>query len=187
MRIQMTVTDLDDERWAYLQANVQAEYKMPEDATRVCLTFSYGEEERHVEMPMGTTLGLLVGLGMVGVTREMRNALAKLRPVDLPEFLNQARRQADPSLPLLPTPDMVRHLSAKEAADLVNLINTPCEYNSPTVSFELSQFDGAPPVRTHKDGCQSYGPYAKTEPEQDDPLFNRITENRSDFPGWDAL
>lgn len=132
MRIQMTMIEVDEERWAYLQANVQAEYEIPEDATRVCLTFSYGEEERHVEMPLGSTMGLLMGLGMVGVTREMRNALAKLRPV---------------------------------AADLVNLINTPCEHDSPVVSFTPSQFDDAPPVRRHKDGCQSYGPYTKPEAE----------------------
>lgn len=163
MRIQMTMIDLDEERWAYLQATVQAEYQIPEDATRVCLTFGFGEKERHVEMPLGSTLGLLMGLGMVGVAREMRNAMAKLRPVDLPEFLNEARRQADPSLSLLPTPDMVRNLSSKEAAELTKLLNTPCEHDSPAVSFNPSQFDDAPPVRTHKDGCQSYGPYAKTD------------------------
>lgn len=179
MRIQMTMIELDEERWAYLQTNVQAEYEIPEDATRVCLTFSYGEEERHVEVPMGSIVGLLMGLGMVGVTRELRNALAKLRPVDLPEFLNQARRQADPSLSLLPTPDMVRNLSSKEAADLVKLINKPCEHNSPAVSFEPSQFNGAPPVRTHKDGCQSYGPYTQSPPldETLDPATGRYTVN----------
>lgn len=165
MRIQMTMTEVDEERWAYLQCAVQAEYRIPEGATRVCLTFSRGEEERHVEMPMGSTVGLLMGLGMVGVTREMRAAMARLKPIDLPVFLNQVRRQADPSLSLLPTPDMVRNLSSKEAADLVKLINQPCEHNSPAVSFEPSSFDGAPPVRTHKDGCQSYGPYAKSEPD----------------------
>lgn len=181
MRIQMAMIELDEERWAYLQANVQTEYKIPEGASRVCLTFGYGEEERHVEMPMGTIVGLLMGLVMVGVTREMRSALARLRPVDLPEFLNQARRQADPSLPLLPTPDMVRNLSSKQAADLVKLINQPCEHDSPAVSFEPSQFDGAPPVRTHKDGCQSYGPYAKPEEtgpplaETHDPATGRYT------------
>lgn len=161
MRIQITMTELDEERWAYLQANVHAEYEIPEDASRVCLTFSHGDQERHVEMPMGAIVGLLMGLGLVGVTREMRNALARLRPVDLPEFLNQARRKADSSFPLLPTPDMVRDLSSKQAADLVKLLNQPCEHDSSAVSFEPSQFDGAPPVRTHKDGCQSYGPYAK--------------------------
>lgn len=158
MRIQMTMTDLDEEQWAYLQADVQAEYKISDGTTRVCLTFGYGEEERHVEMPMGSAVGLLMGLGMVGVAREMRNAMARLR-VDL----NQARRQADPSLPLLPTPDMVRNISSKEAVELTRLLNKPCEHGSPAVSFEPSQFHGMPPVRTHKDGCQSYGPYAESK------------------------
>lgn len=171
MRIEMTMTEVDEERWAYLQSTVRTEYEIQEGATRVCLTFSHGEEERHVEMSMGSAVGLMMGLGMVGVTRELRNALAKLRPVDLPTFLDQVRRQADPSLPLLPTPDMVRNLSSKEAADLVKLINQPCEHDSPAVSFNPSQFDGAPPVRTHKDGCQSYGPYTKSEEGSTGPSY----------------
>jgi hypothetical protein len=160
MRLQVNMIELDEERWAYLQANVHAEYVIPEDASRVCLTFSYGEEERHVEMTTGAFLGLLMGLGMVGVTRELRNAMAKLRPVDLPTFLDQVRRQADPALPFLPTPDMVRNLSAREAVELTKLLNQPCEHDSPVTSYEASQFPDAPPVRTHKDGCTSYGPYA---------------------------
>lgn len=181
MRIEMTMTEVDEERWAYLQSTVRTEYEIQEGATRVCLTFSHGEEERHVEMSMGSAVGLLMGLGMVGVTRELRNALAKLRPVDLPTFLDQVRRQADPARPFLPTPDMVRNLSSKEAVDLAKLINQPCEHDSPVVSYEASQFDGAPPVRTHKDGCQSYGPYAKPEEyspplaETYDPATGRYT------------
>jgi hypothetical protein len=175
MRIQMTVTEVDEERWAYLQSNVQPEYKIPEGATRVCLTFSHGEEERHVEMPMGTVVGLLMGLGMVSVTREMRAALARLRPVDLPDFLisDEELVKADPSLPFLPTPDMVRNLSSKEAVELTELLNRPCEHNSPVIYFEPSQFDGAPPVRFHKDGCQSYGPYSEPG-EYSPPLLEKF-------------
>lgn len=181
MRLQVNVIELDEERWAYLQANVRTEYQIPEDASRVCLTFSYGEEERHVEMSVGALIGLLMGLGMVGVTRELRNAMAKLRPVDLPTFLDQVRRSADPARPFLPTPAMVRNLSSQEAAELVKLLNQPCEHNSPVTSYEESQFDGAPPVRTHKDGCQSYGPYTKPEEtgpplaETHDPATGRYT------------
>lgn len=74
MRLQTTVTDLDPIRWGYLQRMVQAEYEIPEDATRVCLTFTYGEQERHVEMPMGTLVSLLIGLGMVHLGKNLDEA-----------------------------------------------------------------------------------------------------------------
>lgn len=99
MRIQMTMTDLDEGRWAYLQSTVQAEYEIPEDATRVCLTFSHGEEEeRHVEMPMGSVLGLLAGLGVLGLGQTIRTAMAALTPDALPDFLKSVRETADPAL-----------------------------------------------------------------------------------------
>jgi hypothetical protein len=91
MRIQMTITELDEERWAYLQANVRAEYTIPEGATRVCLIFAHGEEERHVEMPLALVPGLLGGLAL-GV-----HAMAALTPDALPDFLKNARETADPA------------------------------------------------------------------------------------------
>lgn len=97
MRIQMTMTDLDEEQWACLQADVQAEYKIPEGSTRVCLTFSYGEEERHAEMPMGSVTGLLIGLGKIGPSQAIRTAMAALTPDALPDFLKDTRETADPA------------------------------------------------------------------------------------------
>lgn len=90
MRLQMTMTDLDEDRWAYLQRTVQAEYEIPEDATRVCLTFGYGEQERHAEMPMGSLIGLLMGLGMVGVSKNLNAAL-----VEISESLSHLRTNKD--------------------------------------------------------------------------------------------
>lgn len=79
VRAQMTLTDLDDDRWNYLQRNVRAEYQIPEGATRLCLTFSRGTEERHVEMPLGALIGLLVGLGMTGAFSAMTGAMDKIK------------------------------------------------------------------------------------------------------------
>lgn len=74
----MTITDLDEGRWAYLQANVQAEYEIPEDATRVCLTFTYGEQERHVEMSMSTLIGLLMGMGARNIGKSLNAFMTKV-------------------------------------------------------------------------------------------------------------
>jgi hypothetical protein len=35
-----------------------------------------------------------------------------------------------------------------------------CEHRAPVTRQEPSVFDGAEPVRTYSDGCQSYGPYS---------------------------
>jgi hypothetical protein len=174
MRLQITITELDEERWAYLQSNVHTGYNIPEDASRVCLTFTREGEERHAEMTIGALMGLLMGLGMVGVSRELRNVVAKLKPIDLPSFLDQVRTAADPARadvpagrrPILPWPEMVRHLTAEQAKELTELINRPCgDHGSPVIAVEPSQFEGAPPIRTHEDGCQSYGPYAESTKE----------------------
>jgi hypothetical protein len=93
MRIQMTMTALDEDRWAYLQANVRAKYEIPEGVGRVCLAFSYGEEERHVEMPLALLPGLLAGLGTLD---NHRRAMAALTPDALPDFLESRRNAADP-------------------------------------------------------------------------------------------
>ena len=140
MRAQMTITDLDQERWDYLQRNVRAEYEIPEGTTRVCLTFSREGEERHAEMPLGVIIGLLVGLGMTGTFTAFTKAMDQLK---------KATEKAEPE--------------------------PPCEHGSPVKSTSPSMFDGAPPVRTHEDGCQSYGPYTK-DPDFADRLENGAYE-----------
>jgi hypothetical protein len=83
----MTITDLDQDRWDYLQRNVRAEYEIPDGATRLCLTFSREGEERHAEMPLGVIIGLLVGLGMTGTFTAFTKALNQL---------NRTTGEADP-------------------------------------------------------------------------------------------
>jgi hypothetical protein len=75
----MTITDLDQERWDYLQRNVRTEYEIPEGTTRLCLTFSREGEERHAEMPLGVMIGLLVGLGMTGTFTAFTKAMDQIK------------------------------------------------------------------------------------------------------------
>jgi hypothetical protein len=187
MRLQITITEMDEERWAYLQSNVHTDYNIPEGSSRVCLTFTHGEEERHAEMTIGAVVGLLVGLGLVGATSDLRRVLGKLKPTDLPSFLDQVRTEADPARgetpagrrPILPTPEMVRGLTASQAKELTELVNRPCDdHGSPVITVESSQFQGAPPIRTHEDGCQSYGPYAEQKYEGDPSTFTPSAAER---------
>jgi hypothetical protein len=157
VRLQLTITETDEDQWSYLHSAVLTEYEIPADASRVCLTFTHGEEERHAEMPMGSLVGLLLGLGMVGISRDLQRYLSKLKPTDLSTFLNQVRREADPALK----------------------VNRPCDdHGSPVVRVQESQFPDAPPVRIHKDGCQSYGPYDQEDRDAAD-LLDGIREHPS--------
>lgn len=38
----------------------------------------------------------------------------------------------------------------------------PCEHGAPVTGETPSVFEGAQPIRTYADGCQSYGPYQPT-------------------------
>jgi hypothetical protein len=91
VRAQMTITDLDQESWDYLQRNVRAEYKIPQGTTRVCLTFSREAEERHVELPLVTMITLLAGLVVSGA--------AKALGTRFPGLLTKAREEADQPKP----------------------------------------------------------------------------------------
>jgi hypothetical protein len=139
VRAQMTITDLDQDRWDYLQRNVRAEYEIPEGTTRVCLTFSREAEERHAEMPLTTLIGLLTGLILNSTFAAFTKVMDKINKTKTAE------------------------------------IGDPCEHGSPVKSTSPSMFDGAPPVRTHEDGCQSYGPYTK-DPDFADRLENGAYE-----------
>ena len=178
MRLQIEITDMTDGEWKYAQEVIRAEYQIPAGASRVCLTMTHGDEERHVEMPLASFVGVSTGLILAGAFRAFSEALSSDK---ISAALEKARNEADPQRAaerrklILPTPDMVRSLSAQEAAELTDLINRPCDHQSPVVSVEPSQFPEAPPVRTHEDGCQSYGPY--TDQKTYDPDFADRLEN----------
>lgn len=138
MRTQSTITDLSPAQWTWLQEVVLTEYVLPMNQPTVCATFVSGTNERHVEMPFRSFVPIVDTLASIAVGG----------------FRRLAR---------LPSAEEVRNLTSADAVELTKLLNTPCEHGSQVVSHEPSQFDGAPPVRTHSDGCQSYGPYAETE------------------------
>ena len=63
-------------------------------------------------------------------------------------------------LPVLPTADEVRGLSAADAAALAQRMNGPtCDHGSPVKDESPSAFEGGEPVREYEDGCSSVGPY----------------------------
>jgi hypothetical protein len=134
MRITATMTDLNEQEWSYLHRVVQTEYEMGQNF-RVCLTFSRQGEDRHVELPMHVYGSILTGLAV-------HSAMAALRPQDLAGYLESQRNEADPA----------RRMGQSEPA---------CEHGTIVVDVKPSVFEGAPPVRHHADGCESYGPYAK--------------------------
>lgn len=154
MRIQSTMTDLTEVQWAFVNATVLTSYPIDDLETRVCLTIEHGEQERHVEMPMGSYISLLTGVRLIPLSQTLsrfrenvRASMAKvaeaaLTPDALPDHLEKARSAADPA----------RKPGQTEA---------PCEHGLPVVEVTPSLFHDEPPVRTHADGCQSYGPYAQ--------------------------
>lgn len=104
MRIQTTISDMDPDQWVVAQGILQAEYDIPADATRVCLTLNHQGEERHVGIPLGAYIGLLGALGMDSLTQGLRTAMAVLTPDAVPGEL---------SPDALPD-DMDQHLSYRE-------------------------------------------------------------------------
>lgn len=141
MRITATMTDLDEQEWSYLHRVVQTEYQMGKDAVRVCLTFSREGEDRHVEMPMHAYGSILTGLALNQAMTAF-NGVFKKRAKTLRDVLEAQRNAADPA----------RRMGQPEPA---------CEHGSVVVDVKPSVFEGAPPVRHHADGCESYGPYVK--------------------------
>ena len=79
MRITATIEDLDEKRWDYLHRAGKTSYEFPEDAIRVCATFVGENEVRHVEMPLGAFIGLLMGMSLIGFSTRVVAALN--RPV----------------------------------------------------------------------------------------------------------
>lgn len=82
MQIKVTIEDLSQEHWEYVQRVVRTSYEFSENTVRVCATFTRGEEERHVEMPMGVMTGLMVALVSLVANKRMSAILAGLDPTD---------------------------------------------------------------------------------------------------------
>ncbi|HEU4751970.1 MAG TPA: hypothetical protein VFU47_02600, partial [Armatimonadota bacterium] len=145
MRLNSTLSGLTDEDWALIQELLRPSYEIEARAVRVCLTVVHGAEERHVEIPLGTFTEVMVALTL---TRNMRNALraeAALTPDALPD---EPRCRCGFRAPELgPHPACPVH-------------SLKCTHGKPVTKEEPSMFEGADPVRTFADGCQSYGPYA---------------------------
>lgn len=74
MRTRVKIEGLSAAQWDRLQDRVQAEYRIPEGAPRVCAIFQSGtdDRERHIEMPVQDLATVLTELtGMDAVDRAM--------------------------------------------------------------------------------------------------------------------
>ena len=87
MRLKVEITDLTPEQWEQAQNILKTGYTIPDGASQVCLTLVHGNEERHVETPVGALTGLLTGLNL---GQAIKTAMAALTPDDpaLPKVKN---------------------------------------------------------------------------------------------------
>lgn len=103
MRLKVEINDLTPEQWEQAQKILKAEYTIPDGASRVCLTLIHGNEERHVETPVGALTGLLTGLNLGqafrGLSQAIKTAMAALTPDDpaLPKVKNTGNATANGS------------------------------------------------------------------------------------------
>lgn len=149
MRTTIEVKDLNPAQVSYVARNVPVGGRefLP-GLPRVCAVFQLDEGvDLHVEMDVVELAGLMVTLAGIGLRATAEAALVETAG-------------GIKTLPWLPSADQVRNLSAAEAAKLAEWGNKPCEHGSPVTVREASAFEGAPPVLTYEDGCQSYGPYS---------------------------
>ena len=140
MRARIKVMDLSLAQWDWLQDNLPETYAIPENAVRVCVEFELSSEigARYVEM---------------GV----RQFIALMAQLQLAEAQAQGK---DVRLPVLPTAAEVHNLTAAQAVALTQRKNEPtCDHGAAVAEESRSAFEGAEPVRTYADGCQSFGPY----------------------------
>ena len=91
MRLATTLTELTDEEWALAQSILRPSYEINPEAVRVCLTVVHGDQERHVEIPLGTFVEVIAALGLERMFRKFHAALstakAALTPDALPDDL----------------------------------------------------------------------------------------------------
>lgn len=78
MRLKVEIDELDADQWDQAQRLLQAQYDIPENASRVCLTLVHKEEERHVETPVSALTGLLLTLTLVPAFRSATESMRKL-------------------------------------------------------------------------------------------------------------
>jgi hypothetical protein len=95
------VAGLTQRQWNWLQGQLQVEYEAAPFEPVACVEFERADqtEVRHVEMPLPAFVGLAV----------------VLQSLETPASVKRR--------PILPTPDMVRDLSAKDAAQLAAEMN----------------------------------------------------------------
>jgi hypothetical protein len=91
------VTELTEAQWDQVQDTVKTEYDFGQGSSRACVTFAYGELERHAEMPVGAFVGVLAGLGLTQALSMLQTAQAVLTPDALADHLDGARSAADPA------------------------------------------------------------------------------------------
>jgi hypothetical protein len=145
MRLNSTLTELTDEDWTLIQELLRPGYEMKPNVTRVCLTVVHGAEERHTELPLGTFVEVMAALTLGRTMRNGLRAVAALTPDALPD---EPRCRCGFRAPELgPHPMCPIH-------------GRTCDHGTFVVREDPSVFEGAEPVRTFEDGCQSYGPYA---------------------------
>lgn len=98
MRIQTTVTDLNQFQWDLVQKTVLTGYNLHPGTVRTCVVFQHAGEERHAEMPLGMYYALMKRLPLMTGTDRLTTAMAALTPDD-PD-LDRAKygfSQSDPS------------------------------------------------------------------------------------------
>ncbi len=157
LRIQSTVSDLDQGQWDMVQRSVKTSYEFGPKMTRVCVTFQRDDLERHAEMPIGAYVEILARVHRRSVA--MSAATRALRSVG-------------------PTAVEVHNLDAEEAAVLADSANQSCcrDHGALLVRETPSMFEGFGPVRVYGDGCESYGPYSSPE-ETDQNKFDQDEMN----------
>lgn len=136
MKVSATMTDLDENQWDIVHRHIRTEYEFQPSTIRTCVTFTRGEEERHVEMPFQAFAGFLLAMNLNMAMQPVMTRLGR----DLNEW---AKKIQD-----------TRKAQAEAKPDGVPESPT-CEHGSP-VETESPGLSG--PVRTYRDGCQSYGP-----------------------------
>lgn len=87
MRINVSVSDLTQAQFGWLQRNVMQEWRIAESATRVCVVFETRDEAEgdiggalHVELPVRAWIGIIEHLKTVTQTAE-----ALLTPDAMPD------------------------------------------------------------------------------------------------------
>lgn len=165
MHTKIEVTDLNQQQWDWLQANLLTDYRLEfvtRQHPRVCAVFVSGvspELERHVEMPLLSFDRVLGELHLIGEGFVSRNHVldAAFRSIAAAAGAITAGGWCAP-------PDQALAEQLREDADSDRLDQgedaSTCDHGEAMVAEQPSAFEKAQPVRTYADGCQSYGPNA---------------------------